>query len=260
MTRADRLALVWAAVTGALAVAMGPSLLTLGLPAAVFAALLADGVVRPASSVLVSTHTRGRRTGRGVAITFDDGPDPEHTPAIADALADAGARATFFCIGERLEAHPDLARRLVEAGHEIGNHSHSHPRTLNFRGVGAMEEEIARGADAVQAITDERSEPLYRPPVGLKNPALARIARRRGLRVVTWSLHGRDTGQRDGRAIADRVLERVRIGDIVLLHDGSDAEGVDRSATVEAVPIILDGLAARGLRSVTVSELLAHQT
>ncbi len=258
MTRADLIGLTWAGATGGLALAFGPSVLTIGLPATAAALLLADGVARPGSSAVVPTIASAPpRAGRRVALTFDDGPDPNWTPKIADVLDAAGARATFFCIGEHVEAHPDIARRLLGGGHELGNHSFAHARTLNFRLAPAMEREVLRGETALRAVTGGSARPLYRPPVGLRNPSLARVAARLELRVVTWSLHSRDTFATDAAALAARVLARVRPGDIVLFHDGSDRPGADRRVTLAALPAILAGLRARDLDAVTVSALLA---
>ncbi|MCA9554874.1 MAG: polysaccharide deacetylase family protein [Myxococcales bacterium] len=259
MSPLDRIALVGLALCAA-ALALGgpgPALWAVGLFALVVLGLLLDGVFRPASVVLMPVLVRGDRRSGCVALTFDDGPDPEVTPQILDALAAAGAKATFFAIGRHLEAHPALARRLVDEGHELGNHSFSHSRLLNFARDGAMEAEVRRGAAAVVAVSGQPGLPLYRPPIGLKNPPLARVARRLAMRVVMWSVHGRDTGAASGAAVAERVLGRAGPGDIVLLHDGRDAPGPARRATAEAVPLILAGLAARGLRPVTVSALLA---
>lgn len=258
MTRADLIGLAWAGATGGLALAFGPSALTIGVPTTAAALLLVDGVARPSSSVVVPTVSRAPRCGaRRVALTFDDGPDPGWTPRIADQLDAAGVRATFFCIGQHVEAHPDVARRLVRDGHELGNHSFAHPRTLNFRFAAAMEREVLRGEAALRAVTGDAARPLYRPPVGLRNPGLARVADRLDLRVVTWSLHSRDTFATDAATVATRVLARVRPGDIVLFHDGSDRPGADRRVTLDALPAILAGLRARDLEAVTVSALLA---
>ncbi|MEZ4267115.1 MAG: polysaccharide deacetylase family protein [Myxococcota bacterium] len=258
MTRADLIGLTWAGATGGLALAFGPSALTIGLPTTAAVLLLADGVARPASSLIVPTVSSAPRgAGRRVALTFDDGPDPTWTPRIAEQLGAAGARGTFFCIGQHVEAHPEVARRLVAGGHELGNHSFSHARTLNFRLAAAMEREVLRGETALRGVTGEVGRPLYRPPVGLRNPALARVAGRLGLRVVNWSLHSRDTFATDAGALAARVLARIQPGDIVLFHDGSDRPGADRAVTARALPAILAGLRDRDLEPVTVSALLA---
>jgi peptidoglycan/xylan/chitin deacetylase (PgdA/CDA1 family) len=254
-SRADRLALAYLAAGGAAAGIVGPGALSLGLPTALFVLLLTDGIARPGSSLLYPTVTHGPRDGRRVALSFDDGPDPVVTPAVLDALAQHGARATFFTIGRSLAAQPQLARRLLSEGHELGNHSWRHSRWQNFFGTRALTREIERGAQAIAAV-DGRARPLYRPPLGLKSPPLARAASGQALTLVAWSLHSRDTLGADPGAVAARVLRRIRPGDIVLMHDGHDRPGRHRRACAAAVRLILQGLQEKSLRCVTVSELL----
>lgn len=261
-SRADLLALACAALAATSVGLFGLSWLSAGLPALLLVALLADGIARPASSLLYPTLSHGSRRLRCVALSFDDGPDPEVTPAVLDALARHGARATFFTIGRALQAHPLLARRLLEEQHELGNHSWAHSRWQNFWNTHRQQHEIERGAQAVRAITCDhaqaqtQAQPLYRPPIGLKSPPLARAARRLQLHVVAWSLHSHDTRLGDPQRIARRVLNKIRPGDIVLMHDGHDLEGLHRPACAQALPLILRGLHEKGLKCVTVSELL----
>jgi peptidoglycan-N-acetylglucosamine deacetylase len=218
--------------------------------------ILADGVFRPSSSVFYPTITHGARTTTQIALTFDDGPDPESTPAILDSLAQLGARATFFVIGRYLERHESLARRIVAEGHELGNHSWRHAPWQNFYSRRAHLADIERTSALIRSIEGTSREPLYRPPVGLKSPELARAAESRQLQIIAWSVHSRDTAGRRWQSVARRVLNRVRGGDIVLLHDGHAAEGRHRTHAVNALPLILCGLQAQGLQPVTVSELL----
>lgn len=255
-TRASTAALAYAVATGAAVAAFGFSLPSVGIPALVLLALFADGIARPGSSLLYPTITHGARTGCRVALSFDDGPDPQVTPAVLDALSRHGARATFFCIGQALAAHPALARRMAAEQHELGNHSWRHSRWQNFFGARRQLREMQRGGQAIRALTGAPARPLYRPPIGLKSPSLARAARRLGLTVVAWSVHSRDSQIDDPGRIARRVLERVRPGDIVLMHDGHDRPGRHRPTCVPALALILAGLRERGLRCVTVSELL----
>src|SRR5258706_14673831 len=131
ISRARALLLAYAASTAGAVRALGASAVSVGLPA-LFLALFADGIARPGSSVLYPTVRSGPRGRRRVALSFDDGPDPEVTPAVLDALAAYGARATFFAIGRSLEAHPELARRVLAEGHELGNHSWKHSRWQSF--------------------------------------------------------------------------------------------------------------------------------
>lgn len=257
ISRADQLALGYAAVTAGAVAGFGFSPLAIGVPMAVFAALLTDGVARPASGVLYPTITHGPRGGNRVALSFDDGPDPKVTPAVLDALAAAGARATFFVIGQRLVDQAALGRRIAAEGHELGNHSWRHSRWQNFFGTGALYEEIRRCEAAIGEVTGVARKPLYRAPIGLKSPPLARAATRSGIRVCAWSLHARDTRDATAAQIAQRVLERVRPGDIILMHDGHDLPGRTRLACAPAVALILQGLRNKGLESMTISEMLA---
>lgn len=251
----ERLALCYAlAAAGAIGV-FGLSLWSVGLPALLFLGLVADGILRPGSQLLYPTVTRGPRERPWVALSFDDGPHPEVTPAVLDALAAHGAQATFFAIGRSLAEQPGLARRIAAEGHELGNHSWEHSRWKHFFSTAAQHEQIERGAGAIAAL-GVATPPLYRPPMGLKPPTMARAAAARGLTVVAWSVHSKDTRDRDPQRIARRVLARIGPGDIVLLHDGHDLPGGQRPACARATSLILEGLAQKGLRCVTVSELL----
>lgn len=256
MTRADALGLSLVAALLGQWLIVGLTPLGIALPVAVYLALLMDGVFRPAAPWLMPVVVRGSRKQPLVALTFDDGPDAEVTPEVLDALKQAGAKASFFTIGRHLDAHPELAARIEAEGHELGNHSYDHSRMLIFARPPAMQAEILKGAEAIARVTGRQKLPLYRPPVGLKNPPLARVAERLGLKIIAWSLHSRDTRMDDPQAIAERVLSRVKPGDIILMHDGHDLPGGSRPATAEALRRILQGLREKGLESVTVGELL----
>jgi peptidoglycan-N-acetylglucosamine deacetylase len=254
-TRARTLLLAYAAATAGAVAAFGSSKWTIGVPA-VFLALFADGVARAGSSVLYPTIRRGPRNGRRVALTFDDGPDPVVTPDVLDALAGHGARATFFAVGRKVEAHPEIARRVIAEGHELANHSWKHSRWQSFTSPSAQIAEIRRGENALAPIRRNGAAPLYRAPHGVKSPPFVMAAHAEQLTLVAWSLHSRDTYAADPTAVAARVLRKIRPGDIVLLHDGHDVPGRHRAACARAVPLILAGLRERGLECVTVSELL----
>ncbi|MBV9850167.1 MAG: polysaccharide deacetylase family protein [Armatimonadetes bacterium] len=180
---------------------------------------------------------------RAVALTFDDGPSPETTPAILDALARARVRATFFVLGEVVERHPDLLRRIVTAGHDIGIHGFGHEPFV-LLSWGRVGEEITRTRAAVRGACPEAADLIWmRPPHGFKTLALPFVARRAGCRMVAWLVNARDYRSDDADTITRAVLQAARPGAIILLHDGPC-----NAATAAALPRILDGLRADGYR------------
>ena len=257
LCRADRFLLASGAAVLGSAVVFGPGALSIGLPLGAHALLMMDGIFRPASPILYPTLVRGRTDQPQVSLTFDDGPDPEITPRLLDMLAEHEARATFFVIGRQLEKSLALGERMLAAGHELGNHSWQHSRLQNFYSTAGHGAEIDRCAQLIKSVTRCEREPLYRPPVGLKSPAMARAAYQRKLTAVAWSIHSRDTILRDANTIVASILRRIRPGDIVLLHDGHDLEQRHRPIILQIVPLLLLGLRQLGLRSVPVSELSA---
>jgi peptidoglycan-N-acetylglucosamine deacetylase len=233
----------------------GWPLLWPGVIALLLWGIAVDAVVRPGSGFFIATVTHGPRQSKQVALTFDDGPDPEVTPAVLDELRRDGARASFFVIGKSLAARPELGRRMVAEGHVVANHSWQHSYMQSFRLHRWQSEELSRAERAIEAATGRPSTRLYRAPVGMKTGDLARAVEALGLRVVAWSVHSRDTLDPDPVAMARRVLRRIRGGDIVLLHDGSRVPGGHKQCA-EAVRLILAGLRERGLECVTLTELL----
>jgi peptidoglycan/xylan/chitin deacetylase (PgdA/CDA1 family) len=185
----------------------------------------------------------------GVALTFDDGPHPLGTPAMLETLREAGARATFFLAGEQVERRPALVAEIVAAGHRVELHCHRHRNQLRLT-PRALLADAERGRAAIedaggQAIAD------YRPPYGIFSAGGLRAVRERGWRPVLWSQWGRDWDRRaTAGSIARRASARVRAGDILLLHD-ADYYSVPGSwaRTAAALPIILEELEARGLKS-----------
>ena len=227
-------------------------------PVIAYVLLAIDGVARPGSGWLMPVIRHGDRKERNVALTFDDGPDAVITPRILDVLRSHGAYATFFVIGRYAQEHPELVKRILDEGHELGNHSHGHSRLLNLHPRRHMQQDIELGIAILNKMGAPGAGKLYRPPMGLKNPVLARIQRSLGLRVIAWSLHAGDTRKPDASSIVRRVLGRVRPGDIVLFHDGHDLPHRQRGmAVVEALEKILPGLKDKELATVTISELLS---
>lgn len=252
----QRVALGYIAFAATGVFASGWPLLVLLVPGALLVYVVADGMARPSSSLFYPTITHGPRIGKRVALSFDDGPDPVVTPQVLDVLAQHGVRATFFVIGKSLTEQTQLARRMLAEGHVIANHSWRHSRWQNFRLFSWHLREIGQCDRAIAALDGGQQARLYRPPVGLKQPELARAVWVHGLTLVAWSLHSHDTRLKDPQRIARRVLGKIRGGDIVLLHDGHDLAGRQRPQCVAALRLILDGLHARGFECVTVSDLL----
>jgi peptidoglycan-N-acetylglucosamine deacetylase len=189
-----------------------------------------------------------------VCLTFDDGPSAS-TPAILDALRAHSARATFFVLGESIEGHEGVLARVLAEGHEVGNHTFSHPHAMRLDDA-----ELAHDIARCQRLLGG-APTLFRPPYGEDPVRCERIAAERGLATtVLWSVDPQDFLERDPRAIADGIVDGAGPGAIVDLHDGwprVTSTVPDRTPTAEALELALPRLAERGLRCVTVSELLA---
>ena len=180
-----------------------------------------------------------------VALTFDDGPCLETTPPILDALRAHHARATFFVLGESVQQHPELLRRIVAEGHTVGLHGFRH-QALTLASWSRVRREIHLAADAVRAACPDAPPVLwFRPPHGFKNLALPRQARACGCRLVTWTLNPRDYRPQSPEQLTAATLAGLRPGAIVLLHDGPG-----HALTAESLPAILRGIAHRGFQCV----------
>jgi peptidoglycan/xylan/chitin deacetylase (PgdA/CDA1 family) len=197
----------------------------------------------------------GAAAGRVVALSFDDGPNPAYTPTVLRLLAAHHARATFFMEGQFVQAWPDLARSVQAQGHEVGNHTWDHP---DVRGLGRRRLQAqVRRTSAALAAAGLRPPGLFRPPKGDFNSAADGAVRATGLRTAGWT-PGLCVEKYLRRFPADeamrRMVDRVRPGDILLAHDGGIPS---RARTMDALPLLLAGLEARGFRVVTVGELVA---
>jgi peptidoglycan/xylan/chitin deacetylase (PgdA/CDA1 family) len=192
----------------------------------------------------------------GVAVTIDDGPDPDVTPQVLRQLDDRRARATFFCIGERVQRYPDLAQEIVRRGHAIENHSQRHRHDFSLLGPHAMSAEISRGQETISKVTG--SAPLFfRAPAGLRNPFLDPILVRLGLQLASWTRRGFDTVNADPEAVFRRLATPLQGGDILLLHDGHAARTRGGAPVIlEVLPRLLDALQGGGLTPVTLRSAL----
>jgi peptidoglycan-N-acetylglucosamine deacetylase len=198
---------------------------------------------------------RGRRSSRRIALTFDDGPDPEFTPRVLELLDRAGVPGTFFLIGERAVRAPDVVRAIAAGSHEVGNHTWSHTNLWKC-GPRRTRLEIRRAHDLLAELTG-RPPGLFRPPWGAVNLAVFPVLRRLGARCVFWSIQPEGLRPVDAATQAERVVLRAAPGAIVDLHD---AEGTPSAPgrLLEALPPMIAGLRERGYSFATVSDLLGH--
>lgn len=224
-------------------------------------AVLRYGVRGRSSQLFGRSVYQGAPGGKRIALTFDDGPS-EGTPALLHYLAEQGIRATFFQCGINVERHPELARAVSAAGHEIGNHTYSHPRLCprwsrspNLLWPGEIFRELAR-TQAILKHTHGRAPTLFRAPYGMRWFGLRAAQRRLRLLGVLWTVIGHDW-EWSAEKIAAFVLGRIASGGIICLHDGRDIQpGVDLSAMLSALRLMVSALQRQGYRFQTVSELL----
>ena len=188
--------------------------------------------------------------GRQVALTFDDGPNPDATPRILDTLAEFGVKAAFFILGAHAERWPELVHRVVTEGHQIGNHGYFH-RKLHFKSPFYVKRDLTLGKRAIERAGAE-SPRFFRAPHGFRSPWVSAIANSLGERTIGWSLGVWDSDRPGVDAIVKRTLDGTRPGSIILLHDGDgyNANG-DRMQTAAALPGIITGLRERGFEFVT---------
>ncbi|MEY3394789.1 MAG: hypothetical protein RL346_1025 [Verrucomicrobiota bacterium] len=197
------------------------------------------------------TFTRVMVSGNYIAITYDDGPHPINTPRLLDILAARNIKATFYVIGRSVNQHPGVLRRAVAEGHEIGNHSHTHP-LLSRLGDSELRAEMQRCEDAIGRASGIRPRTMRPPYGGLLQRQRELVLREFGYPTILWSVDPLDWKRPGASVIASRILSATTAGGIVLAHDL-------HSQTVDSMPQALDGLLRRGFRFVTVSQLIAMQ-
>jgi peptidoglycan-N-acetylglucosamine deacetylase len=222
------------------------------------ATIVTLGTFFPNLAVFVNVVTRGAPGARGAALTFDDGPHPIHTRSVLDALDKVGAKGTFFVIGNKVEAHPEVVAEIVRRGHEVGIHSWDHDRLLNMRREPNIVRDLEKTRDAIERATGIRPK-LFRPPVGLTSPRTRVAVGELGLTVIGWNARAFDGA---GRPSTERVISRIAPaldhGSIVLLHDAAE-RGDAAPTSLGALPELLALMEKRGLEGVTVTRLLEEQ-
>lgn len=222
-------------------------------------AAICAGVLLPRAALLGPNVTRlpAAAAARGaIALTFDDGPDPEVTPRVLEMLARHGTQATFFSIGERAARYPQVVRDIVAAGHRIENHSQRHRHDFALFGPGRYLREIRAAQDTLGELSG--SAPLFfRAPAGLRNPFLDYALTQLQLRLVSWTRRGFDTHSSNAASVTARLTRGLRAGDILLLHDGHAArthQGVP--VVLEVLPRVLETIRAAGMHPVTLRAAL----
>ena len=194
-----------------------------------------------------------------VALTFDDGPDPDVTPQVLDQLEAAGARATFFCIAERARQHPTLVREIVARGHSVQNHSVSHRHHFSLLGPRGFEREIGAAQSLLADLTGVMPH-CFRAPAGVRNPLLDPVLHRLDLHLVSWTRRGFDTVDAHAPRVLGRLARGLAARDILLLHDGHARRLPDgRAVVLEVLPRLLSQLHEMGLATTTLAEAVPRR-
>jgi peptidoglycan-N-acetylglucosamine deacetylase len=246
---------------GIAVLALSPALVIISprLAIAVWAAFVLICLVMPffpGQSFFFPVISRGPKGATGVSLSFDDGPDPESTPAVLTLLRRHRLRVIFFVTGERAERYPELIDALLADGHSIGNHSYSHDKLIMFRRSATLVAEI----DSTQRVLGAHGvrPHFFRPPVGILTPRYLEALRRTGLTAVTFSRRAGDRGNRRIRGLAGRILRRLRPGDIVLLHDTAPRRPGDLSLWLGEIERLITGIGQRGVAIVPLATLLGR--
>jgi len=222
------------------------------------AAVVAAGYqsMAPAGQWFGRTFTGADRGSKLLALTFDDGPNDPYTFHLLEILAKHEVRATFFLIGRYVQQRPDIVHAVVQAGHVVGNHTFTHP-LLTFKRAAEVRNELATCDRALTEAVGKHSK-LFRPPFGGRRPGVLRTARELGLEPVMWNVTGFDWNAPSPEYIERKVVDKVRGGDLILLHDGGHLKmGADRSRTVTATDWLIGRYQAEGYDFLTIPEMMA---
>lgn len=226
------------------------------LPLILFVLICCIAPFFPRLSFFLPIVSKGRKGSTGVALTFDDGPDPRVTPQLLELLARHGVTATFFVTGERAERYPDLVRAILCGGHAVGNHSYSHSPFLMLKGPAVLRREVA----SAQAVLRQFGiVPLaFRPPVGITNSRLWRVLLENRMFCVNFSLRACDLGNRRVARLARKLLAKAAAGDIILLHDVAPPRG-EVGHLLNEFSMLIEGLRERGLEIVPLARLIGKE-
>lgn len=228
-------------------ITMGTPLSTLAGLAIIYSLIVFYGSKNVASGFFIKTVCKTKSDNQ-VALTFDDGPVKGQTDRILDTLQAHGVKATFFCIGKRMEENPELVNRMVNEGHLVSNHSYTHHFFFDLFPFKRMLAELMDTNKTIMKITG-RNNTYFRPPYGVTTPVLAKAVNKSGLVGIGWSVRSYDTILNSPEKLTQRVIEKTAGGDIVLLHDTQEI-------TAKALTNIISGLQMRGLHPVRLDALL----
>lgn len=195
----------------------------------------------------LKTHNKGETDEKVIAITFDDGPT-ELTPDVLSVLKKYDAKATFFCIGQQIEKHPDILKQVYDAGHIIGGHSFSHGSMYDFLPAKQMIAEADETDDLIELAIGKRPN-LFRPPYGITNPAVKKTVQSKGYETIGWSIRSFDTVNKNPEGVTNKVIKKLHPGAIVLFHDNHD----------RIIPVLertLQAVHAAGYKVVSLDQLL----
>ncbi len=219
-----------------------------------------ERVRNPVSNVILQQRypgtvvLRGSQTENRIALTFDDGPDPRFTPQILDLLKEYNVKATFFVMGARANAYPELVKRMISEGHIIGNHTYWHPNLVKQGDIATLESEVKRTGDTLAGLIGYRTK-LFRPPYGFLYNELVEKLRDMNYTVVAWSVDSLDWHESAPEQIAYNVISNIQPGAIILMHDGAEWDG-DRTNTIKSLRQIIPALQKEGMKFETVPQLL----
>lgn len=219
--------------------------------AVIYLYLLVMGSVKICSGFYMDTFCRGASSDNKLTLTFDDGPDPEHTAQILEILEKHEVPATFFIIGNKAEKQEDLLRQIISKGHIIGNHSFSHAFFYDLYRRKKMERDLMKTEGLLLRVTGKKPL-LFRPPYGVTNPVVAKVAKKLGYKVIGWSVRSLDTVLKDADKITERVVERLHPGAVILMHD-------NRDVTPKALEMIITMAKEEGYRFVGLDELIGFK-
>jgi peptidoglycan/xylan/chitin deacetylase (PgdA/CDA1 family) len=188
-----------------------------------------------------------------ISLTFDDGPHPDVTPKVLDILDAHQAKASFFVIADKAAAHPEVVREIIRRGHSVENHSRRHAAFFGLFPLPALRKDVGAAQEIIAGITG-KSPDFFRAPMGIRNPMLDPVIAQMGLNYVSWTRRGFDTAALDPAAVLKRLTRNLSAGDILLLHDRPCRN--QRAIALEVLPVLLDQIAAAGLRPVSLPQAM----